>query len=265
MQQPYPSQIVLIAGRGDYPALTIRAARERGVERIEVIAFKGETRRKDVDQADQIHWVPLGGLSALKEVVRQIGIPDGLFVGQVAPRHIFNLHLDAAAKALLQRLPVVNTHSILHALIDELTACGMRMLPAHLFLQEHMPNAGGLTQAPISKQQRADAQIGMDYIRSQSRFDVGQTVVVKAGYILAVEAVEGTDRTLLRAAKYGGKGAVVVKMPKEGHDERFDIPVIGLKTIKVMRRIGAQCLVVQAKGCLILILRVCLSLQMPLE
>ena len=140
-----------------------------------------------------------------------------------------------------------------------------RMLPAHLFLQEHMPNAGGLTQAPISKQQRADAQIGMDYIRSQSRFDVGQTVVVKAGYILAVEAVEGTDRTPLRAAKYGGKGAVVVKMPKEGHDERFDIPVIGLKTIKVMRRIGAQCLVVQAKGCLILILRVCLSLQMPLE
>ena len=145
----------------------------------------------------------------------------------------------------------MNTHSILHALIDELSACGIEMLPAHLFLQAYMPNAGGLTQLPISKQHQADAQIGIDYIRAQSQFDVGQTVVVKAGYILAVEAVEGTDRTLLRAAKYGGKGAVVVKMPKVGHDERFDIPVIGLKTIKVMRRIGAQCLVVQAQGCLI--------------
>ena len=147
---------------------------------------------------------------------------------------------------LLARLKERNADTIFGALGDELATLGIRLLPASSFMEAAMPPAGLLSRRAPDEREQRDINLGRAVAKATSALNIGQTVVVKEGTILAVEAFEGTDETLKRAGKLGGPGAVIVKVARRGHDMRFDIPVVGLRTLKTLKRIRASALAVEA-------------------
>jgi hypothetical protein len=247
-----PECLALIAGRGDYPLLLARAARARGVKRLFVIAFKGETRRAIDELSDETVRIHGGSLGALLRALKQSGAQHAVMAGQVNPRNLFCVRMDKALLDLLKSLPVKNAHTIFGGITAEIEKTGIQLLPASAFMQDYMPVAGVLTaRAPDAREQN-DMEIGRRVIKDTSHLDIGQTVVVKEGMVLAVEAFEGTDRAIRRGGKLGGKGAVVVKVPKVGHDMRFDIPVIGLQTLRSMKKAGVGCLALEEGGAILI-------------
>ena len=155
-------------------------------------------------------------------------------------------------KAWLRELPTKNAHTIFRKLIEKFEAYGSKVLPASLYMDGHLPGIGPLAGRELTEAEASDVRRGMEVARDVGAHDVGQTVVVKSGMVLAVEAFEGTNAAIRRGGRLGGKGSVVFKAAREGHDMRFDIPVIGLKTLKVMKSAGATALAFQA-GRLILL------------
>lgn len=251
MHEPV-EHLILIAGRGDYPLLLARAARRQGVRKISVLAFTGETSRSIRQVADEIRWVYVGQLGWILDVLRNSDAACAVMAGQIAPRNIFTVRMDGAMLALAKTLPVKNAHTIFGAIISEMEKTGVQILPASSFMKEHMPQAGLLTRRAPDEHELSDIELGRRVIKETSHLDIGQTVVVKDGVILAVEAFEGTDRAIHRGGKLGGKGAVVVKVPKLGHDMRFDIPIIGKKTLHSLKKAGCSCLALETGGAIIL-------------
>lgn len=241
-----PRELGVIAGRGAYPGLLANAAKGEGVTRVFAVGFKHETDRGLARVVDEMVWVRLGQLSALLAAVRGSGIRGFVMAGQIRPRHLFHLRMDRRMVGLLRGLRRKNAETIFGAVADELREAGTELLPASMFMESAMPPAGQLTaRAPDAAQQR-DIEFGVGIAKSMSALDVGQTVVVKDGTVLAVEAFEGTNETIRRAARLGGKGVVVVKVAKRGHDRRFDIPVIGMHTVILLRKVRAAVLAVDA-------------------
>ncbi|MCC7300337.1 MAG: UDP-2,3-diacylglucosamine diphosphatase LpxI [Verrucomicrobia bacterium] len=247
-----PETLALIAGRDDYPLLLARAARTRGVKRIVAIAFKGETRREIAQVADEVIWSHAGSLGALLDALKNSGARHAVMAGQINPKNLFNIRMDKALLSLLKSLPVKNAHSIFGAIIAEIEKTGIRLLPASSFMQDYMPAAGQLTARAPDARELNDISIGLRIIKDTSHLDIGQTVVVKEGMVLAVEAFEGTNKAIRRGGKLGGRGAVVVKVPKFGHDMRFDIPVIGKQTLNSLKKAKATCLAVEEGGAILL-------------
>lgn len=247
-----PESLALIAGRADYPLLLARAARAQGVKRITAIAFKGETRRDISQVADEVIWLHVGSLGALIGALGKSGAQHAVMAGQINPKNLFCVRMDKALMDLLKSLPVKNAHTIFGGITAEIEKAGVKLLPASSFMQDFMPSAGRLTQRAPDARELADMQIGRRVIKDTSHLDIGQTVVVKEGMVLAVEAFEGTDRAIRRGGKLGGKGAVVVKVPKAGHDMRFDIPVIGKWTLRSLKKAKASCLAIEAGGAILL-------------
>lgn len=247
-----PETLVLIAGRADYPLLLARAARARGVKRIIAIAFKGETRRDITAVADETIWMHVGQLGTLLETLKKSGAQYAVMAGQIHPKNLFYVRMDHALLTFLESLRIKNAHTIFGGITAEIEKTGVQLLPASSFMQDYMPRAGQLTRRAPDEREKTDIQIGRRVIKDTSHLDIGQTVVVKEGMILAVEAFEGTDRAIRRGGKIGGKGAVVVKVPKAGHDMRFDIPIIGMRTLKSIRKAGASCLAIEAGGAIML-------------
>ena len=145
-----------------------------------------------------------------------------------------------------------NAHTIFGDIGDELRAIGAELLPASCFMETEMPEAGTLGRRAPDAREQADIQLGAKAAKITSGLEIGQTVVVKDGTILAVEGFEGTDETILRAGRLGGAGGVVVKVAKLGHDMRFDIPIIGLRTFKMLKKAKISCLAVEAKRTILL-------------
>jgi DUF1009 family protein len=249
---PIPETLALIAGQADYPLLLARAARARGVKRIVAIAFKGETRREIAHVADEVIWLHVGSLCALLTALRNSGAGYAVMAGQINPKNLFRIRMDKALFDLLKSLPVKNAHTIFGGITAEIEKTGLRFLPASSFMQDYMPDAGLLTVRAPDARELADIEIGRRVIKDTSHLEIGQTVVVKEGMILAVEAFEGTNKAILRGGKLGGRGAVVVKVPKVGHDMRFDIPVIGKWTLKSLKKAKASCLAIEAGGAILL-------------
>jgi DUF1009 family protein len=247
-----PETLALIAGRADYPLMLARAARDQGVKRIVAIAFKGETRREIEQVADEVIWSHAGSLTALLDALKGSGAKHAVMAGQVNPKNLFHVRMDKALLALIKSLPVKNAHSIFGGITAEIEKVGVELLPAGSFMQSYMPAAGLLTARAPDERELNDVQIGRRVIKDTSHLDIGQTVVVKEGMVLAVEAFEGTDKAIRRGGRLGGKGAVVVKVPKVGHDMRFDIPVIGSHTLKSLQRARASCLAIEAGGAILL-------------
>ena len=243
--------LLIIAGRREYPRLVIEAARAAGAQRIEVIAFKHETDARGLKLADRVHWLRFGSMKELLACIQTSEISTVMMVGQIAPRHLFSLRFDEAAKTMLANLPIRNAHTIFTAVIQEIESVGATVIPAHSFMDQHVPSPGVISSRAPTADEESDAGLGIRYLRQQSVFDVGQTIVIKAGYIVAVEAMEGTDQTIHRAGRVGGKGLVVVKMPRIEHDFRFDVPVIGPSTIQTMKRAGGTCLAIESGSTLI--------------
>jgi len=247
-----PSSIGLIAGRGVYPRLLAESARLQGVERIFAIAFKHETDPVIERFADETAWISLGCLGAMLDALARSGVRCAVMAGQITPTHLFRVRMDAKMLSLLKRLKVRNAETIFGAVGEELRAMGIELLSAATFMEAHMPRAGLLSARAPTGEEQADIGLGLRVASVTSGLDIGQTVVVKQGTILAVEAFEGTDATIRRAGRLGGPGAVVVKVAKLGHDMRFDIPVIGEKTLKLLRGIRAAVLAVEAGRCIML-------------
>ncbi|MBL7016493.1 MAG: UDP-2,3-diacylglucosamine diphosphatase LpxI [Kiritimatiellales bacterium] len=247
-----PDSLILIAGRGDYPLLLARAARGQGVNHITAVAFRGETSRAIESVADQVTWCNACALAAVLAALRASDAEHAVMAGQINPKNLFRVRMDKALMDLLKTLSVKNAHSIFGAIISEMQKTGVTFLPASAFMKDYMPSAGLLTTRAPNERELSDIQIGRRVIKDTSHLDIGQTVVIKDGMILAVEAFEGTDKAIRRGGKLGGRGAVVVKVPKVGHDMRFDIPVIGARTLTSLRRAGASCLAIEAGGAILL-------------
>ncbi len=247
-----PERLGIIAGRGAYPRLLAESARRQGVSEIFSVAFKHETDSAIGRFCDEVKWLPLGRLDALLNALRESGVRQVVMAGQITPTHLFRIRPDMKMLALLNKLRLRNAETIFGAVGDELKTLGIELLPAYLFMESAMPEPGLLGVRPPTEIEEADIALGFRVAKLTSGLEIGQTVVVKQGTILAVEAFEGTDETMLRAGKLGGHGAVVVKVAKQGHDMRFDIPVVGERTMKILKKIKAAALAVEAKRTILL-------------
>ena len=236
----------MIAGKGVYPLEFARSARAQGVQRLFAVAFKGETERSIEKLVDEIRWLYVGQLEAMLEAFRASGVAQAVMVGQITPTHLFRVRPDRAMLNLLGRLKQRNAETIFGAVGEEMEKIGVQLAPASLFMEAAMPKPGLIGARPPTTGEQADIQLGLQVAKSTSGLDIGQTVVLKQGTILAVEAFEGTDAAILRAGELGGPGGVVVKVAKRGHDMRFDIPVVGLHTFKTLKKAGISALAVEA-------------------
>lgn len=252
MSDSIPDSLIIIAGKGVYPLELAVSARHQGVKRLAVIAFRGETERSIERLVDQVAWIHLGQLGAMLEAMKSFAIPAAVMAGQITPTALFRVRPDKAMFDLLARLKVRNAETIFGAAAEALGGIGVTLQPAHLFMEKSMPEPGLLTPTAPTEAQQADIELGLRVAKVTSSIEVGQTVVIKEGTILAVEAFEGTDAAILRAGELGGEGSVVVKVAKRGHDMRFDIPVVGDRTLKTLKKAGAAVLAVEARRTILL-------------
>lgn len=252
MQKNRPTSFALISGRGCYPKLLAESARQQGAEHIVAIAFRRETDPVIAKIADETEWIHLGQLGKMLEAIKKSGVKHAIMAGQITPTHLFNIRMDCAMLNLLRDLKTRNAETIFGAIAEELAKLGVELLPASLYMEPFMAEAGILSRRTPTESENGDIELGIRTAITTSHLDIGQTVVVKEGTILAVEAFEGTNDTIRRAGKLGGPGAVVVKLAKQGHDMRFDIPVVGTHTIKVLRKAKASVLALEAGRAIIL-------------
>lgn len=244
--------LCIIAGRGVYPLELARSARANGVQRVHAVAFRGETRKDLAAEVDGLRWVRVGRLADLLDAVKSSGAPEAVMVGQIKPAHLFLARFDAPMRELLARLPRRNADTIFGAVGEELAKLGVTLVHAGRFMESRMPAPGVLTNREPTEREWADIRQGFDLAKFSASHKAGQSVVVKNGTVLAVEAFEGTDKMILRAGRVGGRGGVVVKVAQEDHDMRFDIPAAGPRTLQSMKRAGCGCLALEAHRSILL-------------
>lgn len=239
--------IGLIAGSKTLPFLFAREARRRG-ETVIAVGFEGETDPSLADEVSSIEWVRVGQLSRMIRALTSRGAKRCVMLGQIAPRNLFDVRPDLRAMALLLRLKEKNAHSLFGAIGEELAKDGVELVPAVPWLTPWMPGSGYRSGPDLSKENLQDVRYGFRIAKEISRLEIGQTVVVKGGTTLAVEAFEGTDACLERGGCLAGAsgGAVAVKLAKAGHDLRFDIPCLGPRTVETCSRHGVRVLAFEA-------------------
>jgi DUF1009 family protein len=223
----------IIAGNGLYPRLLADSARKAGVKKIVAAAFTGETDPALEQHVDLIDWMRIGQLNRLLKLFRAHDIHHAIMAGQIAPKNLFDLHPDWKALLLLGKLKERNAESIFAAIADELAKIDVELLPATTFLEDLLAHSGLVVGAKLSGQEEEDVELGWKTAKEIARLDIGQTVIVKNGTIVAVEALEGTNETIKRGGTLARDGAVMVKVAKPNQDMRFDVPVIGVETIGI--------------------------------
>jgi DUF1009 family protein len=256
-------RIGLIAGNGSFPLLVLDAARAQGLDVI-VAAIKEEASAEiESHGAAAVHWISLGELSRLIETFQREGVRRAIMAGQVKHKQIFSsIRPDWRLAKLLLSLGTRNTDSLLGAVAKTLADEGIILENSTSFLEPLLVKAGVLTQRAPTPQEKTSMDYGRAVARHLAQYDIGQTVVVAESACVAVEAMEGTDATIERAgqimrslegdASTLSRELTVVKIAKPNQDMRFDVPVVGVKTIEVMRRAGATCLALDAGKCLLL-------------
>ncbi len=249
---PTPDALGIIAGSGVYPLLLADAARVAGVKRIVVAAFTDETSPEITNRADEIEWLRVGQLGKLIHFFREAKLRHAIMAGQIAPGNLFNLRPDLKAMLLLARLRQRNAESIFGAIADQLAEVGVELLPATTFLDHLLAPAGHFAGPKLKEREEQDIAFGFEIAKQLSALDVGQTIVVKNGTVLAVEAFEGTNEAIRRGGSLGKKNAIVVKVTKPGQDMRFDVPVIGTETLQVAAEAKIRALGVEAGRTLLL-------------
>ena len=242
----------LIAGNGRFPFLVLEGARSQGID-MAVIAIKEEADPELSKHTKKLHWVSLGELSKTIDLLHEEGVTQAVMAGQVKHNKIFSaIRPDWKLAKLLFALPKKNTDSLIGAVAKVLEDEGIRLVDSTLFLKPLLPNAGVLTRRAPSTDESADMAYGLGVARNIANMDIGQTVVVSSQACVAVEAMEGTDETITRAARFAsGKPLVVVKVSKPEQDMRFDVPVVGLPTIAMMKAAGATALAIDAERTLL--------------
>jgi DUF1009 family protein len=247
-----PDALGIIAGNGVYPRLLADAARRAGVKRIVAAAFTDETDGRLTEKVDDIHWMRVGQLGKLIACFRNDGVTNAIMAGQIAPKNLFDLRPDWKTLLLLARLKRRNAESIFAAIGDELAKAGITLLPATSFLEDCLAPAGLIAGRKLSRREEQDVNFGFEIAREISRLDIGQTVIVKNGTILAVEGFEGTNESIKRGGALGGKDSIMVKVAKPTQDMRFDVPVIGVATISVAADAHLRVIAIEAGRTLLL-------------
>ena len=243
---PQAQALLIIAGSGQYPLLVAAGARAAGVRRIVVLALRGQASRRLDALADEVCRLGVGEVRRALGWIESLGIGQVMLAGQIRPSALFTTRFDALALDTMRRLRVKSAHTIFGAVAAQLEARDLRVLPASTYMERYLPAAGVLTTRAPDAREAADIAHGHRAALTIGAVDIGQTVVVKDGMILAAEAFEGTNAAIRRGARLGGPGAVVVKVARDGHDMRFDIPVVGAVTLQVLRRARAGALAFQA-------------------
>ena len=242
----------LIAGNGRFPFLVLEGARSQGID-MAVIAIKEEAEADLARLTPRLHWVSLGELSKTIDLLHQEGVTQAVMAGQVKHNKIFSaIRPDWKLAKLLFALPKKNTDSLIGAVAKVLEDEGIQLVDSTVFLKPLLPDAGVLTTRAPSQDESADMAYGLNLARNIAAMDIGQTVVVSSQACIAVEAMEGTDETITRAARIAaGRPLVVVKVSKPKQDMRFDVPVVGLPTISTMKAAGATALAIDAQRTLL--------------
>jgi len=249
-----PEKLGIIAGNRSLPLVLAREARADGVQELVAAAFENETDPALADLVDSIKWMRVGQLSKLIKMFKKHNISQCVMVGQIAPKNLFDLRPDLRAFKLLGTLKSKNAHSIFGAIADELEKEGISLIEAIPWLEPAMPKAGFCLGPSPSKNQLTDIEFGRGIAKEISRLEIGQTVIVKGGTVLAVEGFEGTDDCLKRGGQLAGKvgGAVAVKVAKNQHDLRFDIPCLGERTLETCASAGISAIAFEAGSTLLL-------------
>lgn len=244
----------IIAGSKNLPFLIAREARATGIKRVVAVAFEAETDPKLADVVDEIVWLRVGQLSKLIKAFRDREVKQCVMAGQIAPKNLFDVRPDIRAAMLLFKLKEKNAHTIFGGIADELAKDGVTLIEATPWLGKVMPGAGVVMGKKPGKQEVEDAAYGYSVAKEVARLDIGQTVVVKDGVVLAVEGFEGTDACIKRGGELAGKkgGGVAVKVAKPNHDMRFDIPCIGLNTVRIAAEAQIRVLAIEASKTIIL-------------
>jgi UDP-2,3-diacylglucosamine hydrolase len=237
----------LIAGNGRFPFLVLEGARSQGIE-MAVIAIKEEASPELEKAAKRLRWVSLGELSKTIDVMHEEGVTQAVMAGQVKHNKIFSsIRPDWKLAKLLLSLPRKNTDALIGAVARVLEDEGIRLVDSTLFLKPLVPDAGVLTRRAPNEHEAEDIAYGRGLAQQIAGMDIGQTVVIADRACVAIEAMEGTDEVIARAARIAsGEPLVVVKVSKPGQDMRFDVPVVGLPTIEQMRTASATALAVDA-------------------
>ena len=246
--------IGIISGNGIYPETFAAAARknEPGCKLV-AAAFNGETKEDLGEKVDEIEWFRVGQLSKIIKFFKREGVTRAIMVGQIAPKNLFDLRPDMRILLMLARVKKRNAETLFGAIADELDKDGIELINATTYLDDLLPEPGHVCGPKLKKRQQEDAEYGFEIAKESSRLDIGQSVVVRHGTVLAVEAFEGTDECIKRGGKLGrGKSCTLAKVSKPNQDFRFDVPCLGTRTIEACSEAGVKVIACEAKRTLIL-------------
>jgi DUF1009 family protein len=247
-----PETLAIIAGNGSYPFAMARGARKAGVKRIVAASFTDETSDRLAPEVDDIEWLRVGQLGKLLAYLEKSGTRHAVMAGQIAPKNLFDLRPDFKALFLLARLKRRNAETIFAAIGEEMRKIGVELIPATTFMDDHLASAGFIAGPKIKSRVKDDLQFGHGIAKEVSRLDIGQTVLVKNGTVLAVEGFEGTNECIKRGGALGRGDVVMVKVSKPDQDLRFDVPVIGPVTLETCREAGVRVIGIEAGRTIIL-------------
>lgn len=247
-----PEILGIIAGNGVYPRILASAARKAGVKKIVATAFTDETDPSIDQHVDLVEWLRVGQLGRLLKFFREHKVHHAIMAGQIAPKNLFDLRPDVKALVVLAKLKQRNAESIFTAIADELNKVDVDLLPATTFLEDDLAKSGLIAGAKLSRAEEGDVDLGWDVAKQMAKLDIGQTIIVKNGTVLAVEAFEGTNDAIKRGGALAREGAVMIKVAKPNQDMRFDVPVIGAETIKIAIEAKLRVIAVEAGKTLLL-------------
>ena len=251
----------LIAGNGKFPLLFAQKAKSQNY-RIVAAGIKGDTSFMLRFFADKFAWFQAGELKKLFRFFQDAGVRQVMMAGQVDPNNLVEkgIAFDDEFRRLFDAIRDRKADTIFSAVADRLRDQGLELVDSTFLLKEYLAPKGTITNRGPTLRELDDIAFGTTIAKEMGGIDVGQTVVVKDKAIVAIEAMEGTDRTILRGGRIAQGGAVVVKMSKPHQDVRFDVPVIGARTIKAMAKVTAKCLGIEAGKTLILDYNKCVQL-----
>jgi len=247
-----PAALGIIAGNGVYPRLLADSARNAGAKKIVAAAFTNETDPALTQHVDLIEWMRVGQLSRLLKFFREQQVHHAIMAGQIAPKNLFDLRPDWKGLLLLAKLKQRNAEAIFAAIADELAKIDVDLLPATTFLEDSLAPAGLIAGPKLSRREEEDVDLGWKIAKEIAELDIGQTVIVKNGTIVAVEALEGTNDAIQRGGALARKDAIMVKVAKPNQDMRFDVPVIGVETIRIAADAKLRVIAIEAGKTLLL-------------
>jgi UDP-2,3-diacylglucosamine hydrolase len=241
----------LIAGNGNFPFLVVEGA-QKARQKLVVVAIREETDKRIEEVAEKVIWVGIGQLGKMIKFFKSEGVEKAIMAGQVKHVQIFSGALpDLRMLKMLYNLPRRNTDSLIGGVANELAKDGIELIDSTYFMHDQLAQEGVLSKRLPDQMERGNIEYGLHIANEIARLDLGQTIIVRAQACVAIEAMEGTDATIRRAGELAKGKLTVVKVAKPNQDMRFDVPVVGIPTIKTMIEAGATCLSLTAAKTLI--------------